>query len=47
MGLAFQGPFSLIALSLFRIIGLIYNQAKFGKAIDYKNASFFNQNKKF
>jgi hypothetical protein len=47
MGLAFQGPFSLITLLLFRIIGLIYNQVKFGNPINFKNSSFFDQNKKF
>lgn len=47
MGLAFQGPFSLIVLTLFRIIGLIYNQVKYGNPINFNQASFFDQNKKF
>ena len=47
MGLAFQGPFSLIVFTIFRIAGFVYNHLKYGKFIDFQQTNFFDQNRKF
>ena len=36
LGLAFNGPFSLIVFSLFRILGFIHNQISYGCPINFK-----------